>query len=164
MSKGRCLTMESKSIQINRKPKEEQPFQSASSLFSFCLLSFSDFLLNFPRSREDYFFLFWSSFQSRVESLSVFLEPKLWDGERQSKICCEFKEIRKIVTPLKNWSGQRDSNPRLPAPKAGALPDCAMPRHQRKGTVREKYIRVPSGPRFVIQTCYSSVNNPERDL
>ena len=26
------------------------------------------------------------------------------------------------------WSGQRDLNPRLPAPKAGALPDCAMPR------------------------------------
>ena len=26
------------------------------------------------------------------------------------------------------WSGQRDSNPRPPAPKAGALPDCAMPR------------------------------------
>ncbi len=27
------------------------------------------------------------------------------------------------------WSGRRDSNPRLPAPKAGALPDCATPRH-----------------------------------
>jgi hypothetical protein len=26
------------------------------------------------------------------------------------------------------WSGQRDSNPRPPAPKAGALPACAMPR------------------------------------
>ena len=26
------------------------------------------------------------------------------------------------------WSGQRDLNPRPPAPKAGALPDCAMPR------------------------------------
>ena len=29
-----------------------------------------------------------------------------------------------------NWSGQRDLNPRLPAPKAGALPDCAMPRRR----------------------------------
>jgi hypothetical protein len=27
------------------------------------------------------------------------------------------------------WSGQRDSNPRPSAPKADALPDCAMPRH-----------------------------------
>src|SRR5699024_7635297 len=27
-----------------------------------------------------------------------------------------------------NWSGWRDSNPRLPAPKAGALPGCATPR------------------------------------
>ena len=26
------------------------------------------------------------------------------------------------------WSGQKDSNLRLPAPKAGALPGCAMPR------------------------------------
>jgi methylenetetrahydrofolate dehydrogenase (NADP+)/methenyltetrahydrofolate cyclohydrolase len=30
---------------------------------------------------------------------------------------------------LTNWSGQRDSNPRPPAPKAGALPDCAIPRY-----------------------------------
>ena len=27
-----------------------------------------------------------------------------------------------------NWSGWRDSNSRHPAPKAGALPDCAIPR------------------------------------
>ncbi len=27
------------------------------------------------------------------------------------------------------WSGQRDSNPRPPAPKAGALPNCAIPRN-----------------------------------
>jgi hypothetical protein len=26
------------------------------------------------------------------------------------------------------WSGMRDLNPRHPAPKAGALPDCANPR------------------------------------
>lgn len=31
-----------------------------------------------------------------------------------------------------NWSGQRDLNPRHPAPKAGALPDCAMPRLLRQ--------------------------------
>ena len=30
--------------------------------------------------------------------------------------------------PFKKWSGQRDSNPRPSAPKADALPDCAMPR------------------------------------
>src|SRR5580693_2914691 len=28
-----------------------------------------------------------------------------------------------------NWSGRRDSNSRPPAPKAGALPGCATPRH-----------------------------------
>ena len=34
------------------------------------------------------------------------------------------------------WSGQRDLNPRLPAPKAGALPDCAMPRFVKQHTGR----------------------------
>jgi hypothetical protein len=29
----------------------------------------------------------------------------------------------------KHWSGRRDSNSRPPAPKAGALPGCATPRH-----------------------------------
>ena len=31
------------------------------------------------------------------------------------------------------WSGQQDSNLRPPAPKAGALPDCAMPRCKEAG-------------------------------
>src|SRR5271154_1505333 len=29
-----------------------------------------------------------------------------------------------------NWSGRLDSNQRPPAPKAGALPGCATPRHR----------------------------------
>jgi hypothetical protein len=33
-----------------------------------------------------------------------------------------------IQLSYKRKSGQRDLNPRHPAPKAGALPDCAMPR------------------------------------
>jgi hypothetical protein len=40
-------------------------------------------------------------------------------------------ELRAQMNPksqAKNWSGQRDSNSRHPAPKAGALPGCAMPR------------------------------------
>ena len=32
-----------------------------------------------------------------------------------------------------NWSGRRDSNSRPPAPKAGALPDCATPRPSCRG-------------------------------
>ena len=39
------------------------------------------------------------------------------------------------ASPLKpdpDWSGQRDLNPRPSAPKADALPDCAMPRHPTK--------------------------------
>ena len=37
-----------------------------------------------------------------------------------------------------DWSGQRDSNPRPSAPKADALPDCAMPRQptRRGGPAR----------------------------
>ena len=41
-------------------------------------------------------------------------------------------QLRKTGPTLRKWSGQRDLNPRLPAPKAGALPDCAMPRHDRE--------------------------------
>ena len=33
-----------------------------------------------------------------------------------------------IAFKPEKWSGMRDSNPRHPAPKAGALPDCANPR------------------------------------
>ena len=33
------------------------------------------------------------------------------------------------LTPWNHWSGQQDSNLRPPAPKAGALPGGAMPRH-----------------------------------
>ena len=34
---------------------------------------------------------------------------------------------------LLNWSGRLDSNQRPPAPKAGALPGCATPRHRTGG-------------------------------
>ena len=33
-----------------------------------------------------------------------------------------------LFPPLVIWSGSRDLNPGPPAPKAGALPDCATPR------------------------------------
>ena len=33
------------------------------------------------------------------------------------------------VTLLFSWSGRGDLNARPPAPKAGALPGCATPRH-----------------------------------
>ncbi len=36
--------------------------------------------------------------------------------------------------PPRPWSGQRDLNPRPSAPKADALPDCAMPRPNRRAT------------------------------
>jgi hypothetical protein len=34
----------------------------------------------------------------------------------------------KSLISLSNWSGHEDSNLGPPAPKAGALPGCAMPR------------------------------------
>ncbi len=45
------------------------------------------------------------------------------DRERRSRITSSKRQS--------DWSGQRDSNPRPPAPKAGALPGCAMPRRSR---------------------------------
>ena len=44
--------------------------------------------------------------------------PMLYPAELQAQSCS-------II-----WSGWRDSNPRHPAPKAGALPGCATPRYQ----------------------------------
>ncbi len=35
------------------------------------------------------------------------------------------------IPQIENWSGRQDSNLRHPAPKAGALPDCATPRRSR---------------------------------
>ena len=35
------------------------------------------------------------------------------------------------------WSGMRDLNPRHPAPKAGALPDCANPRISHQAVSNE---------------------------
>ena len=40
------------------------------------------------------------------------------------------KESYKPLETLALWSGWRDSNSRHPAPKAGALPDCATPRKE----------------------------------
>ena len=48
------------------------------------------------------------------------------------------------------WSGQRDSNPRPSAPKADALPGCAMPRlfnspaSTGRGMIRSPLYRVNS--------------------
>ena len=48
------------------------------------------------------------------------LEPATLGLEGRCSIQLSYKRI--VV------SGRRDSNPRHPAPKAGALPDCATPR------------------------------------
>src|SRR5216683_7622616 len=42
--------------------------------------------------------------------------------------------------PRKKWSGRRDLNSGPPAPKAGALPGCATPRHE----VRNDYKTLPN--------------------
>ena len=49
--------------------------------------------------------------------------------------------IRNVLETLTLWSGWRDSNSRHPAPKAGALPDCAIPRmpQQHCLTFEQKY-------------------------
>ena len=50
---------------------------------------------------------------------------------------CDHRLRRPVLYPAElrahsslSWSGQRDLNPRPSAPKADALPDCAMPRSQ----------------------------------
>ena len=61
------------------------------------------------------------------------LEPATLGLEGRCSIQMSYKRFIIILHPhllqvFKNWSGWRDSNSRHPAPKAGALPDCATPR------------------------------------
>ncbi len=52
-------------------------------------------------------------------------------GPGYSGLSATQKARSRFVEARSDWSGQRDSNPRPPAPKAGALPGCAMPRRQK---------------------------------
>src|SRR5690348_9525265 len=52
-------------------------------------------------------------------------------SHRTSQAVPRLGEMSVIVLVLVEVSGQRDSNPRPSAPKADALPDCAMPRPAR---------------------------------
>jgi hypothetical protein len=45
-------------------------------------------------------------------------------GRSVKRVCDLYVTYR-----FEKWSGRLDSNQRPPAPKAGALPDCATPRH-----------------------------------
>src|SRR5690606_25797346 len=57
---------------------------------------------------------------------------------------CAVPEARVAPPTSADWSGQRDLNPRPSAPKADALPDCAMPRPCLPGgetEERRKHVR-----------------------
>ena len=60
---------------------------------------------------------------------SAGLEPATLGLEGRCSIRLSYE--RKFI-PIKKWSGQTDSNRRPSAPKADALPGCAMPRHTEK--------------------------------
>ena len=51
-------------------------------------------------------------------------EPATHGLEGRCSIQLSYGRINRAAI----WSGMRDLNPRHPAPKAGALPDCANPR------------------------------------
>ncbi len=52
---------------------------------------------------------------------------ELWAHSTASALTLQHVDKKDIFIDM-SWSGWRDSNPRHPAPKAGALPDCATPR------------------------------------
>jgi hypothetical protein len=52
--------------------------------------------------------------------------------------------LRTSVQPSRPWSGRQDLNLRPPAPKAGALPNCATPRSTQAYRDRLNYRRAPT--------------------
>ena len=61
---------------------------------------------------------------------SAGLEPATLGLEGRCSIQLSYERI--FLTLKLNWSGQTDSNRRPSAPKADALPGCAMPRLIKK--------------------------------
>ncbi len=59
---------------------------------------------------------------------SAGLEPATLGLEGRCSIQMSYERSKTKAYSLKNWSGQRDSNPRPTGPKPVALPGCAMPR------------------------------------
>ena len=60
---------------------------------------------------------------------SAGLEPATPGLEGRCSIRLSYRtHFKPFIDCFSKWSGQRDSNPRPSAPKADALPDCAMPR------------------------------------
>ena len=56
-------------------------------------------------------------------------EPATLGLEDRCSIQMSYRRMNTTYClPYIKWSGQEDLNLRPPAPKAGALPDCAMPR------------------------------------
>src|SRR6185437_17051070 len=72
------------------------------------------------------------------------LEPATLGLEGRCSIRLSYgRTLKSSSTSLvRVWSGQRDLNPRPSAPKADALPDCAMPRPED----RRPTPQAPAGP------------------
>jgi hypothetical protein len=92
------------------------------------------------------------------------LEPATLGLEGRCSIQLSYGRMRgNRQYRFSEWSGQRDSNPRPSAPKADALPDCAMPRHvrptcrRRQTPTASSRFRACTGAR-IIRTDPSSVN------
>src|SRR5215472_16871216 len=59
------------------------------------------------------------------------LEPATLGLEGRCSIRLSYGRTGTKRSASVRWSGQRDLNPRPSAPKADALPDCAMPRPEK---------------------------------
>ena len=79
-------------------------------------------------------------------------ERRTADGEYEL-----FTDRRPLSAAHRTWSGQRDSNPRPSAPKADALPDCAMPRRDQLSAPLSRGSPARTGRR-IIRTRSPSVN------
>ena len=67
-------------------------------------------------------------------------------------------ELRVPLIIFADWSGSRDSNSRHPAPKAGALPDCAIPRNLPVSLGKIRKVLQDNGDEYYSQALRSSMS------
>jgi hypothetical protein len=79
--------------------------------------------------------------REELEKLGGIFDGRMFTGQKMRR--SELSEDTPVAgTAWNHWSGRPDLNWRPPAPKAGALPGCATPRHPSYNMKRRSVARI----------------------